>query len=67
MQPAVDEPRPVRQKRRLAVDQPAGRPASDLRRVDTTRYRYFFDTQVAGAEQGDALELHVVQVTCTRG
>jgi hypothetical protein len=35
--------------------------------VDTTRYRYHFHTTFAGATQADALEVHVVQVTCTRG
>lgn len=41
--------------------------AAELRRVDNTRYRYLFHTAMAGAEQADALELRLVQVTCTRG
>ena len=41
--------------------------AAELRRIDTTKYRYLFHTQMAGASQGDAIELHLVQVTCTRG
>jgi hypothetical protein len=40
--------------------------ASNLRRVDTTRYRYLFETSLAGAQQADALEIHAVQVTCRR-
>jgi hypothetical protein len=41
--------------------------AAELRRIDNTRYRYFFHTRYAGAVQGDALEVRLVQVTCTRG
>lgn len=41
--------------------------AAELRRVDNTRYRYFFHTKVSGAAQVDALEVRLVQVTCTRG
>jgi hypothetical protein len=41
--------------------------AAELRRVDNTRYRYFFHTKVSGAAQADALEVRLVQVTCTRG
>jgi hypothetical protein len=41
--------------------------AAELRRVDNTRYRYFFHTKVSGATQADALEVRLVQVTCTRG
>lgn len=41
--------------------------AAELRRIDTTRYRYFFHTKLSGAAQADALEVRLVQVTCTRG
>jgi hypothetical protein len=40
---------------------------ADLRRVDNTKYRYLFNTTMAGAQQSDAVELRLVQVTCTRG
>jgi hypothetical protein len=41
--------------------------AAELRRIDNTRYRYFFHTRMAGAAQADAVEVRLVQVTCTRG
>jgi hypothetical protein len=40
--------------------------ASNLRRVDTSRYRYLFDTEFAGAQQADAIQINAVQVTCRR-
>jgi hypothetical protein len=41
--------------------------AAERRRVDTTKYRYLFDTSMDGAAQVNAIELWTVQVTCTRG
>ena len=41
--------------------------AAERRLVDTTRYRYWFYTQLATAAQASALELRLVQVTSTRG
>jgi hypothetical protein len=40
--------------------------AAERRLVDTTRYRYWFYTQFAGAAQASALEIRLVQVTTTR-
>jgi hypothetical protein len=40
--------------------------ASELRRVDNTKYIYMFYTTTSGAQQPDSLELRMVQVTCTR-
>lgn len=41
--------------------------AAEQRRIDNSKYRYFFHTALGGAQQGDAVELDLVQLTCTRG
>ena len=38
----------------------------DRRRIDTTAYRYLVSTEVAGAQQADALEIQSFAITCTR-
>jgi hypothetical protein len=40
---------------------------ADRRHIDTSRYRYLFHSKFAGAAQADAVEIRLVQVTCTRG
>ena len=41
--------------------------ASELRRVDNDKYRYVFYTTLNDARKTDRVEIHSVQVTCTRG